>query len=78
LGIDALNILVNRFTETERGRGRGVSAQTIGLVEGARGSLASEVRSAWSSGVGDAAVDTDPMASPVELLIAFSASSRSV
>jgi hypothetical protein len=29
LGIDALNILVNRFTETERGRG--MSAQTIGL-----------------------------------------------
>jgi hypothetical protein len=47
--------------------------ETIGLVEGARGSLASEVRSAWSSGVGDAAVNADPMASRVELSIAFSA-----
>jgi hypothetical protein len=31
LGIDALNILVNRFTETERGRVRGMSVQTIGV-----------------------------------------------
>jgi hypothetical protein len=50
-----------------------VECLTIGLVEGARASLASEVRSVWSNGVGDAAVNADPMASPVELPIAFSA-----
>jgi hypothetical protein len=37
LGIDAWSILVNRSTETKRGRGRGVSGQTIGVLGRAGG-----------------------------------------
>jgi hypothetical protein len=58
--------------EKERKRESG-GVEVPGLVEGARASLASEVRSVWYSVVGDATVNADPMVSPVELPIAFSA-----